>query len=64
MYLPSNLYSSNVGVVLKCLNSMINDEEAFEEDNVVATESAIGALGKLIYFHKQTSPQILTDSVI
>ncbi len=28
---------------------MISNAEAFSEDNVIATESALGALGKLIY---------------
>ena len=35
-----------------------------EEDNLVATESALGALGKLIYFQRQTLPSIITDQVV
>jgi hypothetical protein len=29
---------------------MVKDPEAYEEENVVATENAVGALGKLVYF--------------
>ena len=29
---------------------MIKADQSFEEENIVATETAIGALGKTIYF--------------
>ena len=29
---------------------MISAKDAFEEENVVATETALGAMGKLVYF--------------
>lgn len=41
---------------------MISDSEAFSEDKVVATETALGALGKVIYFQKEGS--IITDAVV
>jgi hypothetical protein len=37
---------------MTALNSMISASDAFSEDNVVATESALGALGRVIYFQR------------
>ena len=48
---------------LKAINSMINDKDAFSDDNVVATESAIGALGKIIYAQKDNSNNIKEDLI-
>ena len=31
---------------------MISEEDAFEDEKIVASETAVGALGKIIYFHK------------
>lgn len=41
---------------------MIAAPDAFEEENIVATESALGALAKLTYFHKDGT--MITDSVV
>ncbi len=41
---------------------MISNPEAFSEDNVIATESALGALGKLIYTQRENN--IITDAVV
>ena len=49
---------------MQALNSVISDPEAFEEDNVVATESALGALGRIIFFQRQSAPGLITDAVV
>jgi hypothetical protein len=41
---------------------MITAPTAFDEENVVATESALGALGKVIYFQKDNV--LITDTVV
>ena len=41
---------------------MITAASAFDEENVVATESALGALGKVIYFQKDNN--LINDSVV
>ncbi len=41
---------------------MISAADAFSEDNVVATESALGALGKVIYFQRDNN--IINDNVV
>ncbi len=41
---------------------MVSASEAFSEDNIVATESAIGAMGKVIYTQKDDN--IITDAVV
>lgn len=41
---------------------MLTHPEAFSEDRIVATESAIGALGKMIYF--QRDDKIITDAIV
>ena len=41
---------------------MITDSEAFSDDNIVATESALGALGKVIYFQRDN--KIINDNVV
>ena len=48
--------------VFGALQSMIAHPDAFSEDNVVATESALGALGKMIYF--QRDGQVINDQVV
>jgi hypothetical protein len=48
--LPGPSFVPHAPQVLQALNSMIADPEAFSEEQVVATESALGALGKVIYF--------------
>jgi len=62
LYIPAANYSAALPNVTKALNSMISGAEAFSEDNVVATESALGALGKLIYTQRENS--IITDAVV
>ena len=42
---------------------MISDAEAFSDDNVVATESALGALGKVIYAQRKDCG-LLSDGVV
>ena len=56
-------YKGAIKGVLKAINSMINDKDAFSDDNVVATESAIGALGKIIYAQKDNSNNIKEDLI-
>lgn len=41
---------------------MISAADAFSEDNIVATESALGALGKVIYFQRDNN--IVNDNVV
>lgn len=41
---------------------MFSNPEAFNEDNVVATESALGALGKVIYFQRDNN--LINDQVV
>ena len=41
---------------------MITAQDAFEEINVVATESALGAMGKIIYFQKDNN--LINDTVV
>lgn len=47
---------------MQALNSMIAASDAFSEDNVIATESALGALGKIIYSQRDNT--IITDAVV
>ena len=49
-YIPGASFAGLSSQILAALNSMISDAEAYSEESVVATESAIGALGKVIYF--------------
>lgn len=48
--------------VFQALYSMISAADAFSEDNIVATESALGALGKVIYFQRDNN--IINDNVV
>jgi len=64
MHIPSANYGAIAPQVLQALNSVISDPQAFEEDNVVATESALGALGRIIIFQRQSAPALITDAVI
>lgn len=41
---------------------MIGDKDAFTDDRIIATESALGALGKVIYFQRDN--KIITDNVV
>ena len=50
MFAPSNLYSAALPHVAAALNSIITESDSMSEDKAVATENAIGALGKVIYF--------------
>lgn len=61
-HIPTSLYGAQLPKVLKCLNEMISDEEAFNEENVIATESALGALGKVIYFQKDNN--MVNDAMV
>jgi hypothetical protein len=63
MYIDKQQYKSCIKNVMKCLTSMINAKDAFSEENVVATESALGALGKLIYFQKDNTNNITPDHI-
>lgn len=62
MHIPINLYSGCIGNTFKALNSMISESDAFSEDKVVATENAIGALGKLVYFQRENN--VINDAVV
>jgi hypothetical protein len=57
-------YASIVPQIIQALNSVISAPEAFEEDNLVSTESAIGALGRLITFQRQSAPSLINDAVV
>lgn len=59
---PAVYQSTLLPQVFAALQSMISHQEAFEEDNVVATESALGALGKLVYFQRDGT--IINDGVV
>ena len=63
-FIPAATYASIAPQVMMALNSMISAEDAFSEDLVVSTESALGALGKIIYYQRQASPQLISDQVV
>lgn len=42
--------------------SVIFAEDAEEDENIVATENAVGALGKVIYFQKDNN--VVTDETV
>jgi len=54
--IPSAAYTAIAPQVMHALNSMISAADAFSEDLVVSTESALGALGKIIYYQRQSAP--------
>jgi hypothetical protein len=62
MFIPSNTYAGVLSNIINALNSMISAADAFSDDKVVATETAIGALGKVIYFQKEGN--VITDAVV
>lgn len=63
MFIPVQQYQSSIlPHAMNALNSMINSAEAFSDDNVVATESALGAMGKIIYFQRDNVT--VTDVVV
>jgi len=64
MHIPSASYASLAPQTLQAINSVITDSKAFEEDNIVATESALGALGRIIIFQRESAPALVTDSVV
>lgn len=41
---------------------MITSTDAFTEENIVATESALGAMGKIIYFQRDNA--LINDTVV
>ena len=41
---------------------MITGKDAFSDELVISTESALGALGKMIYFQKENT--LITDDVV
>jgi len=41
---------------------MLTDKEAFSEEKIVATESALGALGKMIYFQRDNN--FINDKIV
>ena len=41
---------------------MFTHADAFSEDRIVATESALGALGKMIYFQRDNN--LINDNVV
>lgn len=61
-HLTPAAYQAVLPQVFGALQSMIAHAEAFSEDNVVATESALGALGKMVYF--QRDEQVINDQVV
>lgn len=63
MYIPSDTYQGALlPLVFTALNSVVSAPEAFSEDNVVATESALGALGRVIYFQRENN--IINEQVV
>jgi hypothetical protein len=48
MFIPKGTFP--VAAVFQSLNTLVSAADAFYEDNAIATESALGAVGKLIYF--------------
>lgn len=62
MFITPNNYKAVLKNTVTLVMSMIKAADAFEEDNVVATETAIGALGKMIYF--QRDGQIINEDVV
>jgi hypothetical protein len=62
MFTPTMLFGTMVPKVFNALNSMVSDKDAFTDDNIVATESALGAIGKLIYFQREN--KLINDAVV
>jgi hypothetical protein len=63
MYIPPATYQTTLlPQVFSAITSMVSDKDAYTEDNVVATESALGAMGKLVYFQKENN--IINDTVV
>jgi hypothetical protein len=62
MNIPKANYNVMLSNIYNALNSMISEKDAFSEDKIVATESALGALGKLIYFQRDNN--IINDNVV
>ena len=55
MYLPVETYKPYMKNLVNGLVNMIKNKEAFSDENIVATENAVGALGKVIYFHRDNN---------
>jgi hypothetical protein len=56
-HLPSEIAATIVPQTLLALQTMISAPDAFGENLVISTESALGAVGKLIYSHKELIPE-------
>jgi len=50
MQTPEGAFSVVKPQVQHCIHQMVSAKDAYEEENVVATECAISSLGKLVYF--------------
>ena len=48
MYVPKENFP--LAQVFQALNSMVSAADAFSEEKAVSSESALGAIGKLVYF--------------
>ena len=59
MFVPKGTFPT--AAVFQALNSMVSAPDAFSEENAVATESALGAVGKLVYFQKDGA--VVIDAV-
>ena len=60
MFVPQGTYP--LAATFSALNTLVSAADAFSEENAVATESALGAVGKLIYFQKEGT--VVTDAVV
>lgn len=60
MYVPKETFP--LAQVFTVLNSMVSASDAFSEEKAVASESALGAIGKLIYFQRDGT--IVNDAVV
>mmetsp|Transcript_8900 Transcript_8900/g.6653 ORF Transcript_8900/g.6653 Transcript_8900/m.6653 type:complete len:441 (-) Transcript_8900:55-1377(-) len=58
-FIPAPAFAAHLPGIYHGLVQMIGEKGAYEDEKVVATENAVGALGKLIYFHKDN--QIIND---
>jgi hypothetical protein len=63
-FIPPTSFLAIAPQVMTAINSMVSKEDAFSEELVVATESALGALGKIIYYQRQAAPQLISDQVV
>ena len=61
-HIPQTSYAKILPNTFQAVISMITAQDAYEDENIVATETAVGALGKLIYKHKDN--QIINDQSV